>query len=138
MIKIEQLNPKELSNDDVSLIERGCAGSYDKANAGDQIAAATGGNAWIFRFFRDDGTVKGIFVLSRGNVAEREVIMTALAGKGLISNFPEVYSEVKKLCKSVHAKRLIGYVSRPGLASIYRKRTKAIPVATLFSENLDV
>lgn len=117
----------------MTLLERGCSGSYDKATAADQINAALKGQAWIFDI---SGDAKGIFVLARGNVAERELVMTALAGANVLGKFPEVYKAVRDLCKNAGARRLIGYVSRPGLASVYRKRTKAIPVATLFSEDL--
>jgi hypothetical protein len=133
MIEIKQISPKDLSDEDLALLELGCSGSYDKATAKDQLKAALGGFAWIFKF---TGSANGLFVLARGNVAEREIVMTAVAGKGLIRNFSEVYTEVKKLVKSVGAKRLIGYVSRPGLAATYRRKTRALPVATLFSEEL--
>ena len=133
MIKIEQLDPKKLSPEDLVLLEKGCYGSYDKATVKDQVAAAGAGSAWIFRF---SGDATGVFVLARGNAEERELVMTALAGKGLIRHFTEVYSEITNLVRNVGTRRLVGYVSRPGLASIYKNKTKARPVATLFSEDL--
>jgi len=133
MIEIKQLDAKNLSAEDMDLLQKGCYGSYDKANSEDQIKAALLGQAWIFRF---SGDASGVFVLSRGNAMEKELVMTALAGKGLIKHFTEVYHEIITLAKSVGTKRLIGYVSRPGLASIYKHKTRARPVATLFSEDL--
>lgn len=130
---MKQRDPSKLSEADMALLERGCSGAYDKATAKDQVQAAKQGDAWIFEI---TGSAEGLFVLGRGNPEEKEIVMTALAGKNVISRFPEVYKAVTDLCKSVGAKRLIGYVSRPGLASVYRKRTKALPVATLFSEDL--
>jgi len=133
MIEFKQLDPRVLSPEDVALIESGCRGAYDKANAQDQIQAALGGNAWIFRFM---GDANGVIVLACGNRQERELVLTCMAGKGVFGNFPALHEKVVELCKSVGTKRLIGYVTNKGLQSLYRKRTKALPVAMLFSEEL--
>jgi hypothetical protein len=133
MMRFEELNPAKLSNSDIALLEQGCAGSHDKATAKHQVDAALNGSAYIFR---STGDFDGIFVLSIGNRYMKELVMTALAGKGMIKHFPEFYSEVKKLCIKAGTKRLSGFVSRPGLKRLYLHHTAATPRATLFVDDL--
>jgi len=130
MIKVRMLDPFKLELEDVFLIDEGCKGSWDKANAYHQINAARNKNAWIFKF---TGDAEGIFVFARGNT-EKELTMTALAGKGFFKHFDEIYSAAKTLAKRAGARRMTGYVSRPGLKRLYERRSGGTPVATLFLE----
>ena len=133
MIKLTQIKPEKMTDADRFWLKRGCEGSWDKATPQEQIDGVNSGIAFMFRI---EGNMKGIIVLAIGNREKKSIIVTALAGKGMMENFSEFYSEVKNLCKSVGARTLYGFVSRPGLKLTYQRKTTAVPAATLFVEDL--
>ena len=134
MMQFEQIKPDQLLPADYYWLARGCEGSHDGATSQHQVEAAIKGNAFIFRV---SGDMEGIFVLSVGDRELREVVMTALAGKGMTKHFDEFYFKVKELCKGTDCKRLSGFVSRPGLKRLYERRTQAKAKATLFVDSLE-
>jgi hypothetical protein len=134
MIKFEQIiDPVTMTLRDCIWLERGCEGAWDKATPDDQIRAVKNGQAYMFRV---SGDMEGIFVLAIGDKKSKRLVITALAGRGMIKNFGEFYSKVKDLCKSAGAKALYGFVSREGLKRLYNKHTTARSKAELFLENL--
>jgi|SRR5215831_12668960 len=133
-VQDKQIDPRHLTDEDIEMLQKGCQGSYDKASAVDQVRAALAGLAWIFRV--EGPNMKGLYVLARGSVADRELVLTCMAGTNVLKHIEECYQLVKARCRSVGARRLVGFVSRKGLASIYERKTGLKPVATIFSEDL--
>jgi len=133
MIKFEQISVENLTETDLFWLQRGCENAWDKATPADQIEGVKNGSAF---FFRVTGDMEGVFVLSIGNKKERILMMTALAGTGMIRHFEEFYQKVRSLCQKAGAKQLCGFVARPGLQLLYRNKTTALPKAVLFVEDL--
>jgi hypothetical protein len=132
MIKFEQiLNVETMTLRDCIWLERGCEGAWDKATPDDQIRAVKNGQAYMFRV---SGDVEGIFVIAIGDRATKKLVITALAGRGMIKNFPELYRKVKELCKSTGASALYGFVSRKGLKKLYAKYSGLESKAEIFLE----
>lgn len=131
MIRIERvLTPSEA---DVKWLEKGCKGSWDGNTKDDQLAAVAEKRCWLFRV---SGDAEGVFVIGRGNIKDRELIVTALGGKGFIKHFKEIYSQIKAIAKKNGAKKLSWFASRRGLVRIYAERMKVHLAAVLFVENL--
>lgn len=133
MINLDQIKVSDMTEADKKWLEKGCEGAWDKATAEDQLNAVATNSAWLFRL---TGDVEGILVLARGNIARREITITAVAGKGFIRNFPAVYGQIRELVRKSGSKQLSGFVTREGLIALYKNRTRAKPVATLFVEEL--
>lgn len=118
-MKVELINPTELTTSDIFWLVLGCQGSLDQAQAVDQVAGAVRGDSGIYRI---SGEAEGVFVLSKhGKVME----ITAMAGKGFLKHFSEIHTEIKAAAAACGAHAVAGYVTRKGLAALYKQKTKA-------------
>lgn len=122
------------SEADIKWLEKGCKGSWDGNTKEDQLRAVSSKTAWAFRV---SGDAEGVFVIARGNVKDRELIVTALGGRGFIKHFKEIYNQIKGIAKKNGAKKLSWFASRRGLVRIYAERMKVHLAAVLFVEELN-
>ena len=118
-IKVEQVQPTLITNEDISWLVLGCARSIDGVQAVDLVSSALAGGSGIYRM---SGDVQGVFVLTRlGDRAE----ITSIAGKGLLKYFSDVHELILATAAGMGFKSVAGYVARPGLAKAYKTQTKA-------------
>lgn len=133
MIKIEQVQLKDITEEDVKWLERGCLGAWDKTSVKNQVEAIRQHAAWLFRI---SGDAKGVFVLAIQNRDEKILCMTAMAGQDILRHFAEIYEQIIGICKRSDTKTLVGWVHRPGLQKVYREHTKGKAVAVAFAEEI--
>jgi hypothetical protein len=121
MISMTLVPPEELTDSDIRWLVKGCEGSHDGCTPLQQVDAALTGWAAIFRI---SGDAEGIVVMDYGRDRKNAVI-TALAGKGLLRHFDAVHKQILATAAAAGASKVSGYVTRVGLATLYKERTKA-------------
>ena len=129
MIKLELIAPSDLTEADIRWLFHGCKEAVDGASAVDQVKAAVAGTSGIYRI---SGNAQGIVVLSKNGEGQT---ITCLAGKGLFREFHNVHEAILVAAAAGGAKFVDGYVTRTGLALMYKKRTRA-KVAEYFKEEI--
>lgn len=132
MIKVEQIKGA-LNGEDLHWLQKSCEKAWDGNTPEILLNSIAAGQSWLFRV---SGDAEGVFVLTRGNPAKRELIVSALGGKGFIKSFPEIFSKIKALAKSNGSKKLSWFASRRGHVEMYSKRMKSKIAAVLYVEDL--
>jgi hypothetical protein len=132
MIRLELVHPLELTDEDIKWLTLGCvACNWKKFVAVSLVRQAIDGRGGLYRFTGDG---QGMIAVTQ---SEDEMLIEAVAGRGLLKTFSEVHEQLAILARSLGLKRLSGMAARKGLQHIYRTRTKAQEKAVLFVENLD-
>lgn len=131
MIKLEQVWPQELTEQDIRWLIIGCAACNWKVHTAERLVqrALEG----IVGFYRFVGEGEGMVAVSK---EEDELFIEAVAGKNLLRNFAEVHEQLATLARAVGLSALSGMVSRPGLRRLYETQTKARAVAVQYTERL--
>lgn len=118
-MRVELLNPRDLTADDIRWLAKGCADSIDEIQASDQVDSALAGKSGIYRV---SGEAEGIFVLT--HMGSRMEI-TAMAGKGFIKFFEQVHEAILVSAAACGARQVSGFTKRQGLAKLYKTKTQA-------------
>lgn len=120
MIKMELVQPENLTEADIVWLFKGSVCAHDDATATDQVKAALNGNAGIFRI---SGDAQGIVVLQPGD--NKTTTITCLAGQGFVKHFKDVHKAILATAAAAGATRVNGYATRAGLQALYLKHTRA-------------
>lgn len=131
MIKLEQVHPVELNNEDISWLIRAClAVKYERFEAKAVVERALKG---IVELYRIVGDVRGMLAV---RIGEDELFLECFGGSNVLRHFDEVHEQLKTLARAVGKSKLTTMVSRPGVKRLYETRTKARPAATYYVEQL--
>lgn len=134
MIKIELVQPRELTPEDIRWIVLSCLRSYDGSTGEQIIQAALIGQVGIHRI---SGDAEGIVILEPQVMANKPGLkIIGLAGRNMLRNFCQVHDVICLTTKACGGTFLSGFVGRGVLAALYKKHTAAKQVATVFVENL--
>jgi hypothetical protein len=129
MIRVELVFPKDLNNQDILWLTLGCQNSIDDVRAVDQVDSALAGRSGIYRV---SGDAEGVFVLTH---AGEKMMITAMAGKNFLKCFEKIHEEICAAAAACGAFVVAGFVTRKGLATLYKQKTKA-RFAEYFEEEL--
>lgn len=134
MIELEQVQPRDLTDEDIRWMVMGCMESYDGVSVKELVQSALEGWTGIYRL---GGDTEGVVTLSDKLLGQRHGFeITCLAGRHVLSHLDEINKAVCTVARAAGGEFVMGYVAKAPLAEMYRRKTRAREVARVFVEDL--
>lgn len=129
MIELVCIKPTEMTEaDSYWLADCAVRTTWRKVLARQVYNSALKGEVGLYRI---SGGAEGLLIVDKD---EDMLIVTSLAGKGLLREMQAIREKLLVLAASFGCSKLAGYIERPGLWKLFQAKTPAKPTMIMFVE----